>query len=177
MIGIAVTAGAIVGALIALLTRNIYVPILVPLTMGAALGAACGYFVHYWSVRNLWVVGVATVLGWMVCMSVFHWVEYRNGFVGAISVAHNQARASDGAPALTPEQAIQAGDIVLDSLVGEGGFYGFLKLRVRAGMRMRGFGQPTLGAPWAIGVWLLDLFVVLLLAIKIGLGVARSNPV
>lgn len=169
--------GVLTGALMALLTRQLYIPVLAPVAMGVVIGAALGFCVHFFGVSGRGMVAVAAVIGWIGCMSTFHWVEYRAGFIRAVATSHDLMRAADSAPALTEEQAVEAADVVLDQIVGQTGFGGFLRLRVYGGLRFRGFGESTLGPAWAIGVWLIDLILVLALTLKIALAVRKQLPV
>jgi len=169
--------GFLCGAIMALLTRQLYIPILAPVAMGVAVGAALGFCVHYFRVSGRSVVIAAAVIGWISCMSAFHWVEYRAGFIRAVATGHDLMRAADSAPALTQDQAVEAADVVLEQLVGYRGFGGFLRLRVYGGLRFRGFGESTLGPAWVIGVWLTDLILVLVLTLKIALAVRKQLPV
>jgi hypothetical protein len=172
-----VLGGAVVGALAALLTETYYVPVLVPIAMGAGCGMALGFVVHYVGLRRRpWVVLAALAI-WMVCVLTFHWVEYRVVFTNGVRMAYDQIRAVDGGPPLSDEEALSMTQDLLVERTGHGGLKGFLLYRGRAGLKIRILQERTLGMAWSIGLWCLDLMVLLLVIVRISLGVfGRISP-
>ncbi len=169
---VTVIAAAGAGGFGALITRAVYVPILVPMALGAAVGVAVGFMNHLCGFKRGLVVVMSVLLGWVACVLAFHYVEYSDGFVNAVRLAHEETGSIAGAISLTDEQARAAADTLLVEQVGVGGFYGFLKLRAVAGIRMRGFGPGLLSRNWAFAMWLIDLLVMVVLIWRIGAGAA-----
>jgi|GEM_PF-6763796 hypothetical protein len=171
-----VLGGALVGALSALLTATYYVPVLVPIAMGAGCGMALGFVVHYVGLRRRsWVV-LAALATWLLCVSTFHWVEYRVVFTNGVRIAYDQVRAVDGGPPLSDEEALAMTEDLLVERTGHGGVKGFLLYRGRAGLKIRLLQERRLGMAWSMGLWCLDLLVLFLVIARISLGVFGRIP-
>jgi hypothetical protein len=143
------------------------------------MGAAIGVGVGFWSNASEFFDGpvpwVATALSCVMCLGVFHYVEYADGFVNLVREAHEIEDPALGVIELDDAQAQELADRTLQRAVGQGGFVGFLKLRARAGLRLRGFGPGMLGSGFALGIWILDILVLLLLAFRVAVGAARRG--
>ncbi len=168
-------AGALVGGFTALLTRSVYVPILVPMFMGASIGMAVGFWANASEFYGGPLPWVATTLACLMCIGVFHYVEYADGFVNLVRRAHQVEGEGFEATRIDDAQARALAERSLVSAVGEGGFVGFLKLRAKAGLKLRGFGPGSLGSRWSLVIWGLDLFVIFLLAFRIAVGAAARG--
>ena len=166
---------ALAGFVGAQMTREIYVPILAPTAMGAAIGCTLGFSVHVARVRAGWVVWGLALLAWMICVSVFHWTEYRIGFIDEVRQWYTLEGNYAGSIDVSSEEALVLSEDLLQEEVGRGGFSGFLLFRLRSGLRLRG-ANAELGALWAGLVWFLDLAIVLGLSVRIALGVQRRIP-
>lgn len=168
-------AGGFVGALGALLTRNLYVPFLVPVALGVGVGMALGFGAHLVRLRAPAAVVAAGLCGWLVCVGTFHWVEYRKGFVQEVRNWTELEGSLAGTVPMTEERAEMYAEQLLRETVGRGGFTGFLLLRARAGIRLRGWGGAPLSTGWAMLVWGMDLLIALVLTLRVGLGASRRQ--
>lgn len=172
---VTVAMAALTGAFGALLTRAAYVPILVPMLLGAATGATVGFMCNAMSFFDGAVPWLAALMGWVTCVGVFHYVEYRDSFVETVRQAHEVEDEWAGRRTLTDEEAANLADRTLVRAVGEGGFIGFLKLRARAGVALRGFGPGPLGSHWSLAFWVMDLLVMAILIVRVGIGAAQRG--
>ena len=121
------------------------------------------------------VATAISVLTWASCITAFHYTEYRVVFVGAVQDAFNETRAVDGGPPLSGDEAITQSDEILEKETGHAGFRGFLTYRGRSGLEMRVLQKKVEHPAWSIGVWILDLLVLLFVMLRIGLGVVRRS--
>ncbi len=142
------------------------------MALGAAVGVVVGFMNHMCGFKGGLMVAASVLAGWVICAASFHYIEYADGFVGAVRDAHQSVGTHAGAISLSDDDARAAADGFLIEQVGEGGFRGFLKLRAKAGIRMRGFGPGGIAPSWALGMWVVDLFVMLALIGRIGAGAA-----
>jgi hypothetical protein len=159
-----------VGAVFGWITPRFYIPILIPLATGAAVGVALGFFAHLMRQRSYWFVGAVCVCSWLMCVVVFHWVEYQMGFLPDV-----QARVQKqyGLTEVADENVQDYADRLLEQRVGQSGFCGFLLYRGRSGLKLRWSGAVKLGSGWAFAVWGLDLIVMLAMILRMGLGMVR----
>ena len=171
--GIALGSGWIVG----LLTKTHAVPILVPMAVGAAAGLSLGFLLHLFDLRSRVLALCIGLVAWSAGMLALQWVEYRHGFVGAVRFEYELEGDVAGDPGYTDEEARAMADRILTSEVGRGGLVGFLALRMKGGLRLRGAAAPRLGQVWAAALWVLEMLVALGVLLRIGLGVQQRARV
>ena len=160
------------GALFGLLTRHVYIPIMVPLALGAMVGATVGLWAFISAVRGRVVVAILVLATWVVTLFAFHWVEYRVSFITAIQ---QELELDNVTAPLSQSDVQQAADSALRRSVGTDGFWGFMKLRARSGIRWRLSGETSTGYFAGLFAWFIDFLLGLVLALRVSLGVQRRR--
>ncbi len=155
---------------IGVLTLSVFVPILVPVAIGTCAGVGLGFTAHLLGIQNRGVLVVVALGAWVAAMGTLHWVEYRRGFVEAVRAENALESNAAGDPGYTDEEALALSDELLQDVVGREGFLGFLELRARGGMNLRGAPGARLDGWAALALWLVDLLACLAMILRIGWG-------
>ena len=145
------------------------------MALGGLAGVGIGMALHILRVRSRWAVVAAGLCGWIALAGAFHWVEYRYTFVPEVALAVALDGNAAGALRLTDADALDAADAMLIETVGQPGFMGFVKLRARAGVRLR-ILPASLGTHAGELVWVVDLLIIFTLIMRITLGVSSRVP-
>ena len=161
-----------IGGVFSLLTRDVYVPVLVPVGMGVSVGAVVGFFAYLLDRVSFTSVILAALLGWCGAVTVFHLVEYEFVFKRAVQ---QELELDTATSDLSGQDVQQMADSALLRGVGTPGFWGFLKLRARSGIRVRLSGRIWTGYGPGLAVWAFDILLGGFLVIRIVRGVRKRR--
>lgn len=126
--------GGVLGVGVGMMIKMVYFFLLVFIGFGGLVGMSIGFVFYVFCVWGWISVVSVVVVGFVSFVVVFYWVEYCYVFILVVGFVVVLDGNVVGMVFLLDEDVMEVVDVFFMDVVGEFGFVGFFKLRVRVGV-------------------------------------------